>query len=107
VTLRVSGLFHDAFETQMLLFDSAVQAIAARDEPPDWNRLAAQARGLSGPALREAPTAPCTTRKPRRRPPASAPPARRSRSTTLVHLTPVPWMVIHGRKGGSAMTAAA
>ncbi len=56
VTLRVSGLFRDAFEAQMLLFDSAVQAIAARDEPGEWNPLAAQARGLAGPALRAATT---------------------------------------------------
>lgn len=56
VTLRVSGLFRDAFEAQMLLFDSAVQAIAARDEPPEWNGLAVQAQGLSGPELRAATT---------------------------------------------------
>jgi cobaltochelatase CobN len=56
VTLRVSGLFRDAFEAQMLLFDSAVQAIAARDEPPEWNGLAHLAAGLTGPALRAATT---------------------------------------------------
>jgi cobaltochelatase CobN len=56
VTLRVSGLFRDAFGAQILLFDSAVQAIAARDEPAEWNCLAAQARGLSGPELRAATT---------------------------------------------------
>lgn len=56
VTLRISGLFRDAFEAQILLFDAAVQAIAARDEPAEWNGLAAQARGLSGPALRAATT---------------------------------------------------
>jgi cobaltochelatase CobN len=56
VTLRVSGLFRDVFETQMLLFDSAVQAIAARDEPQEWNSVAAQARGLSGAAFRAATT---------------------------------------------------
>ncbi|WP_137803640.1 cobaltochelatase subunit CobN [Caulobacter sp. 3R27C2-B] len=56
VTLRVSGLFRDAFEAQMLLFDSAVQVIAARDEPAEWNGLAAQVEGLSGPALRAATT---------------------------------------------------
>jgi len=39
VTLRISGLFRDAFETQIALFDSAVRAIAARDEAPDWNPL--------------------------------------------------------------------
>jgi cobaltochelatase CobN len=56
VTLRVSGLFRDAFEAQMLLFDSAVRAIAARDEPAEWNGLAAQVRGLSGERLRAATT---------------------------------------------------
>ncbi|CAN7325006.1 cobaltochelatase subunit CobN [Phenylobacterium sp. LjRoot225] len=56
VTVRVSGLFRDAFEAQILLFDAAVQAIAARDEPAEWNSLAAQAQGLSGPELRSATT---------------------------------------------------
>ncbi len=56
VTLRVSGLFRDAFEAQMLLFDSAVRAIAARDEHAEWNGLAAQVRGLSGERLRVATT---------------------------------------------------
>ncbi len=56
VTLRISGLFRDAFETQILLFDSAVRAIAAREEDADWNRLAASARGLEGAALRQATT---------------------------------------------------
>jgi len=41
VTLRVSGLFRDAFETQIALFDSAVRAIATRDEAIDWNPLVA------------------------------------------------------------------
>ncbi len=40
VTLRVSGLFRDAFETQIAVFDSAVRAIAARDEAVDWNPMA-------------------------------------------------------------------
>jgi cobaltochelatase CobN len=40
VTLRVSGLFRDAFEAQMTLFDRAVQALAAREEDPAWNPLA-------------------------------------------------------------------
>jgi cobaltochelatase CobN len=56
VTLRISGLFRDAFETQLLMFDMAVQGIAARDEPADWNTLAAAARGLQGPELRAATT---------------------------------------------------
>jgi cobaltochelatase CobN len=54
VTLRISGLFRDAFEAQIALFDEAVRAIAARDEPADWNPLAAAARGLHGEALRRA-----------------------------------------------------
>ena len=55
VTLRISGLFRDAFPAQIALFDSAVRAIAARkDEAPDWNPLAATARGLTGAALRRA-----------------------------------------------------
>ena len=45
VTLRISGLFRDAFETQITLFDSAVRAVAARDEAADWNPLAASCRG--------------------------------------------------------------
>lgn len=56
VTLRISGLFRDAFEAQVMLFDTAVRAIAERDEPADWNSLAAAARGLSGEALRAATT---------------------------------------------------
>jgi cobaltochelatase CobN len=56
VTLRISGLFRDAFETQISLFDTAVTAIAQRDEAPDWNGLAAACRGLAGMALRRATT---------------------------------------------------
>ena len=54
VTLRVSGLFRDAFESQIQLFDTAVRAVAARDEADDYNPLAAAARGLDGAALRHA-----------------------------------------------------
>jgi cobaltochelatase CobN len=54
VTLRISGLFRDAFECQIALFDEAVRAIAARDEPDDWNPLAAAARGLKGEKFRRA-----------------------------------------------------
>ena len=43
VTLRVSGLFRDSFETQMTLFDEAVRAVAAREEDPALNPLAAEA----------------------------------------------------------------
>ncbi len=54
VTLRISGLFRDAFETQLALFDDAVRAVAARDEAPDFNPLAAATAGLDGPALHAA-----------------------------------------------------
>lgn len=56
VTLRISGLFRDAFGGQILLFDAAVRAIAARDEDAPWNPLAASARGLDGAAFRRATT---------------------------------------------------
>ncbi|MCQ8277092.1 cobaltochelatase subunit CobN [Acetobacteraceae bacterium KSS8] len=56
VTLRISGLFRDAFPAQIALFDQAVQAVAAREEPAEWNALAAAARGLDG-AARETATA--------------------------------------------------
>jgi cobaltochelatase CobN len=41
VTLRISGLFRDAFAHQIALFDQLTRAIAARDESPGWNPLAA------------------------------------------------------------------
>jgi cobaltochelatase CobN len=41
VTLRISGLFRDAFAAQISLFDQAARAVAARDEAPDWNPLVA------------------------------------------------------------------
>ncbi|HTR15888.1 MAG TPA: cobaltochelatase subunit CobN, partial [Acetobacteraceae bacterium] len=56
VTLRVSGLFRDAFPAQIALFDAAVRAVAARDEAVEWNKLAAACRGLDGAALRRAST---------------------------------------------------
>ncbi|MBC3942073.1 cobaltochelatase subunit CobN [Sphingomonas albertensis] len=37
VTLRVSGLFRDAFPTLCTMFGQTVRALAARDEPQDWN----------------------------------------------------------------------
>jgi cobaltochelatase CobN len=40
VTLRISGLFRDAFAAQATLFDAVIRAIAARDEAEDWNPLA-------------------------------------------------------------------
>jgi cobaltochelatase CobN len=42
VTLRVSGFFRDAFPAQIDLVDSAARAVAALDEPPAQNPLAAQ-----------------------------------------------------------------
>jgi len=56
VTLRISGLFRDAFPGQVALFDSLVRAIAERDEAADWNPLAAAAHSLAGEALRRATT---------------------------------------------------
>ena len=51
VTLRLSGLFRDAFPGQIALFEQAVQAIAARTfEAPDLNPLAASTAGLEGAA---------------------------------------------------------
>ncbi len=45
VMLRVSGFFRDAFPAQIDLFDSAVRAVAALDETPEQNPLAARVRG--------------------------------------------------------------
>jgi cobaltochelatase CobN len=42
VTLRISGFFRDAFPNLIDLFDQAVRAIAALDEPANQNPLAAQ-----------------------------------------------------------------
>ncbi|GAB0119737.1 cobaltochelatase subunit CobN [Acidisoma sp. 7E03] len=39
VSLRISGLFRDAFAGQIALFDQVVTAIAARDEAPEMNPL--------------------------------------------------------------------
>jgi cobaltochelatase CobN len=52
VTLRVSGFFRDAFPALIDLFDSAVRAVAALDETPDVNPLAARVRADS-PAMGE------------------------------------------------------
>lgn len=54
VTLRISGLFRDAFPDQIALFDQVVAALASRDEPPGWNPLAASVRGLEGTARQRA-----------------------------------------------------
>jgi len=42
VTLRISGFFRDAFPNMIDLFDQAVAAVAALDEPPEQNPLATQ-----------------------------------------------------------------
>ncbi|MEL7939345.1 cobaltochelatase subunit CobN [Pseudomonas delhiensis] len=47
VTLRVSGFFRDAFANLIRLFDAAVQAVAALDEPDDMNPLATRVRAES------------------------------------------------------------
>ena len=44
VTLRISGFFRDAFPNLIDLFDSAVRAVAALDEPAEMNPLAARTR---------------------------------------------------------------
>jgi len=44
VTLRISGFFRDAFPAQISLFDKAVRAIGALDEPEDQNPIAARMR---------------------------------------------------------------
>ncbi|HXI06321.1 MAG: cobaltochelatase subunit CobN [Bradyrhizobium sp.] len=44
VTFRVSGLFRDAFPTQMDIIGSAVNAIALLDEPDEANPIAASVR---------------------------------------------------------------
>jgi len=44
VTLRVSGFFRDAFPNQIALFDQAVRAIGALDEPADQNPTAERMR---------------------------------------------------------------
>src|SRR5208282_848944 len=42
VTLRISGFFRDAFPSQIDLVDSAARAVAALEEPPELNPLAAR-----------------------------------------------------------------
>ncbi|WP_394657907.1 cobaltochelatase subunit CobN [uncultured Novosphingobium sp.] len=45
VTLRVSGLFRDAFPALPLLFGQAVSALSQRDEEPEWNPFVGTAPG--------------------------------------------------------------
>jgi cobaltochelatase CobN len=44
VTLKISGFFRDAFPAQIALFDKAIRAIGALDEPEEMNPIAAQMR---------------------------------------------------------------
>ncbi|WP_193336798.1 cobaltochelatase subunit CobN [Devosia beringensis] len=44
VTMRISGFFRDAFPAQIALFDRAIRAIGALDEPTDDNPIAARMR---------------------------------------------------------------
>jgi cobaltochelatase CobN len=44
VTLRISGFFRDAFPAQIALFDRAIRAVGALDEPQDDNPIAARMR---------------------------------------------------------------
>lgn len=49
VTLRISGAFRDTFPAQIGLLDAAARAVAALDEPDDWNEpAAARRRGETG-----------------------------------------------------------
>jgi cobaltochelatase CobN len=52
VTFRASGLFRDAFPTQLDLIDSAVRAVASLDEDAEQNPIAAAARRERGDATR-------------------------------------------------------
>ncbi|MCD6506825.1 cobaltochelatase subunit CobN [Candidatus Poribacteria bacterium] len=44
ITLRISGLFRDAFPNLVHLIDEAVEMVANLDEPPEWNYLAKHVR---------------------------------------------------------------
>jgi cobaltochelatase CobN len=44
VTVRISGTFRDTFPGQIALIDQAARAIAALDEPDEWNEPAAASR---------------------------------------------------------------
>ncbi|CAM5219816.1 hypothetical protein ARD30_17665 [Bosea thiooxidans] len=49
VTTRISGTFRDTFPGQIALIDQAARAVAALDEPDEWNEpAAARRRGESG-----------------------------------------------------------
>lgn len=52
VTVRISGAFRDTFPQQVALLDAAARAVAALDEPDDWNEpAAARRRGEAGPRV--------------------------------------------------------
>ena len=57
VCLRCSGFFRDAFPAQMTLFDRAVRAVAALDEPENMNPLAANAQRDSAALIEQGITA--------------------------------------------------
>lgn len=61
VTLRISGFFRDAFPGQIALFDRAIRAVGALDEPEDQNpiasRMRADALGLMAEGADEAEAA--------------------------------------------------
>lgn len=44
VTIRISGAFRDTFPAQIALIDQAARAVAALDEPDEWNEPAAAFR---------------------------------------------------------------
>ncbi|AZO79416.1 MULTISPECIES: cobaltochelatase subunit CobN [unclassified Bosea (in: a-proteobacteria)] len=49
VTIRISGAFRDTFPAQIALLDAAARAVAALDEPDEWNEpAAANRRGEAG-----------------------------------------------------------
>jgi len=49
VTVRISGTFRDTFPGQIALINQAARAVAALDEPDDWNEpAAAHRRGAHG-----------------------------------------------------------
>lgn len=54
VTLRISGLFRDAFEAQITMFDQTVHAVAAQDEDAEWNILASHIKTLEKDAREKA-----------------------------------------------------
>ena len=48
VTLRISGLFRDVFPSQLALFGEVIRAVAALEEAPEDNPLAASVRSGNG-----------------------------------------------------------